>query len=527
MIAWLLALLAGGTIAVLTYRGNPPRGLLPLRALAATLVTALLLDAPLAPARPLPPWVAVDASASWGVVGSDAAWTRARAATDSLRRAGAESLLLFGDSLRGDSLPDRPIDRNSRVEPLVGAARALGRPVVLVTDGRIADPERLDELPVGSAVVLLEPLAVADLAVAALEAPRAAVIADTIGLRVLLRAGAMATDTRRLSVSVGGRPVADAAVPRLEAYAEHELRFNAVVPALDGDQPLVAALTGSDAVAANDSARTRLMVVGTARIALVSTAPDQDARFALMVLRGTQRAAVRAYWRVAAGQWREGEALRPVPEATVRRAVEQAALTVLHGDTSYFGAPRVRTRGALVLMPTPAAGPDEHYAVAAGDSPLRPLLNDLPWDVLPPLTVGTPLPASGTLDALLARRARRSDERTVVALREGPPRVVVVPASGFWRWRTRGGRPAEAYDALWGTIFDWVTASSRDVAAPGSGPAVNAELVPAPATARSGPVGSGPVRDLTPRARRAWWLALIALAALCTEWILRRRIGWR
>lgn len=526
MTFWLLSLAAGAALALLTYRYGRPWRVALLRAVAAAAITALLLNAPLAPSRPLPAWIGVDASASWAAEDDPSGWAAVRRSVDSLRRAGADSLLLFGDSLRGDTLPQRPSDARSRVAPLVDAARALGRPVVVVTDGRLADAERLAELPRGSAVLVHEHAALADLAIAGLEAPRAAVIGDTVELRVLVQAGAAAAGPRTLSLMLAGRALGTAALPALGAFAEREERLRVVIPALEGDQPLVAALDARDARVRNDTLHARLTVVGTARIALVSTAPDQDARFALTVLRGTQRAAVRAYWRVAPGQWREGPDLRAVREDVVRRALRDASLALLHGDTAYFGAPRSATRGALVLMPTPPSGPEEHYAVAAGDSPLRPLLSDLPWENLPPLSVGAPAPAA-TLPALLARRARRTDERAVVALREGPPRVVIVPAAGFWRWRTRGGRPAAAFDALWGSIFDWVTATPRSPGAAVDGPRVAAELVPSAPTVRSGPVGEGPVRDLAPRAREAWWLALLALAALCVEWVLRRRIGWR
>jgi hypothetical protein len=205
--------------------------------------------------------------------------------------------------------------------------------------------------------------------------------------------------------------------------------------------------------------------------------------------------------------------------------VEQASLVVLHGDTAYFGAPRRRARGALVLMP-PGEGNEEFYVTGAGASPLRAALGDLPFDALPPLRVGAPMTGS-SLPALLARRARRGDDRAVVALQEGPPRVAVVAAAGFWRWRTRGGRTAEAFDALWGSIFDWVTTTTRPDGAVAESPRIATELVPGPARVRAGPVGTGPVRDLAPRAREAWWLAVLALLALCGEWVMRRRIGWR
>jgi hypothetical protein len=114
----------------------------------------------------------------------------------------------------------------------------------------------------------------------------------------------------------------------------------------------------------------------------------------------------------------------------------------------------------------------------------------------------------------------------VVALRDGTPRTAIVTAAGFWRWRTRGGRSAQSFDALWGSIFDWVAASSAPRRGEDPSAAVSREIVPRPVVA-AGPVGTAPARDLAPRARDAWWLAALALLAFSAEWILRRRIGWR
>jgi hypothetical protein len=527
MWSWVLSVAAGAVLAAITYARLGSSAPLPmlLRFVAGTLAAALLLNAPLAPARPMGPWVALDASASWALTGDSSTWLAATRTVDSVRRAGADSMLQFGSALHLGPIPAAPWDSASRVAPVVEVARALGRPMVIVTDGRLGDPERLEDLPRGSLVLVPLSAAGPDLAVARLEAPGGAVLGDTIEVRVLLRAGSAGAPARRARLTLGGRPIADRAVDSLGAYGEREVRFAVTVPTLEGDQPLVAALDGSDAVAANDRAEAVLRVAGTASVALVSTTPDQDARFALMVLRGTQRGAVRAYWRVAPGQWRESDALRAVPEDVVRRALEQASLVVLHGDTGYFGPPRSRVRGALVLM-APADGGDEYYASTAGDSPLSAALGDLPWEQLPPLRVG-PAASGRTLSALVARRARRGEERTVVALREGPPRTVVVSAAGFWRWRTRGGRTGDAFDALWGSIFDWVAAGSADAGPTRPGTGVADELVPRPPVVASGAVGTGPVRDLAPRSRDAWWLAALALLALCGEWMLRRRIGWR
>lgn len=531
MLTWALALLLGVAVAALGYFGARPlpRGLLALRALGATLVAALLLNAPLAPPRPLAPWVALDASASWGP--DSTRWSAATRAADSLLAAGADSLLIFGNAVRSGSLrPERPADAASRVGDVVELARAQGRPVIVVTDGQLDDAEQLADLPKGSQVLLPEPESAPDLGIAPLTPPAGALIGDTLELGVLLRANGVGNGSARsLTLQLGGRELGTQAVEPLAPSSERELRFRVVVPAVEGEQALVAVLSAGDARADNDTVRTALSVSGAASVALISTAPDQDARFALAVLRQTQRGAVRGYWRVAPRQWREGDALRPVSEDVVRRALGTASLVLLHGDTAYFGSARARARGALVLMPsvgTSGAGgaSEEFYATGTGDSPLRAALGDLPFDELPPLRVGTP--ARGGVPALLARRARRTDERAVVSLREGTPRTVVVTAAGFWRWRTRGGRAAQSFDALWGSIFDWAAASTAPTRGDDPTAALSRELVPRPLVA-AGPVGSAPARDLAPRAREAWWLAALALLAFSVEWILRRRIGWR
>ncbi|MBX3133238.1 MAG: nucleotidyltransferase domain-containing protein [Gemmatimonadaceae bacterium] len=526
MLSWALALALGALLAGLTYGLRRPRlPLAALRALAAILLLALLFDAPLAARRPLAPWVALDVSASWAPALDASPWQQARAIADSLRRSGADSLLLFGSALRGGATPDSPTDSTSRIGPLVEQMRAFGRPVLIVTDAQLDDPERLADLPIGSALIRPPAHNAADLAVAALAAPASVLVGDTLELRVTLRAGAVASAAaRRLSVTLGGRVLHEVAINPLEPYGERELLLRGALPPGEGSLALTAALSAGDGQPANDTLSRPLAVVGTASVALISTAPDQDARFAFAVLRQTQRGALRAYWRVAPGQWREGEALRPVPEEAVRRAFATASLVLLHGDTSYFGQPISRTRGPLVLLPQ-VDGSDEYYATGAGDSPLRAALADLPWDALPPLRVGTS--ARGGIPTLLARRARRGEERAIVTLYDARPRRAVVTAAGTWRWKSRGGSSAEGFDALWGSIFDWVAAPTSAPESAASASALQRELLPRAPNAAAGPVGSSPARDTAPRARGAWWLAALALLALSAEWMLRRRMGWR
>jgi hypothetical protein len=235
--------------------------------------------------------------------------------------------------------------------------------------------------------------------------------------------------------------------------------------------------------------------------------------------------------------------------------------------------------------------------VAAPASPISSALSGIAWDSLPPLVAGGGAPR-GDWEGLVVARARQFDRRAVIIGIERPRRVVTVAAAGFWRWRFRGGRSADAYDALWGSIFDWLAAQRTDaraavpadaivregdavrwvrgtagdstvvarlqrrggstrtdsvtlrfgatgtLAESGSlaagvydvtvagGTAVLVvngprELLPRTPTVQSGSVGEGPVAGERPRLRDSGWPLLLALAALCAEWLLRRRGGLR
>jgi hypothetical protein len=169
---------------------------------------------------------------------------------------------------------------------------------------------------------------------------------------------------------------------------------------------------------------------------------------------------------VASGSWRQDGTFAPVSEAVVRSALRDAPLAIIHGDTSYFGAPRRATSGSLALIsvaaPTTADTVGEWYPVAAPPSPLSPVLAGIVWDSLPPVAV-TGSPPAGEWEGLVVARGRRFDRRPIVAgSSAGGRRVVVTGASGLWRWRFRAGSSADAYTALWGGIFDWLTAERPD-----------------------------------------------------------------
>jgi hypothetical protein len=211
----------------------------------------------------------------------------------------------------------------------------------------------------------------------------------------------------------------------------------------------------------NDTLSTVVDVHGSPTAVFVSTAPDQDARFALDLMRGALTFGVRGFMRVAPGQWREDGTLARVEEGVVRDALARAPLAVLHGDTALFGAPRRLTRGALALVVPPRTDDGEYFTERAGASPLAPALSGVPWDSLPPIGVG-PAPLGASWSALSARRARRFDDRVVIAGYDEPRRIAVLPVRGLWRWKFRGGRSADAFAAVWGGVLDWLAEGRTD-----------------------------------------------------------------
>jgi hypothetical protein len=155
-----------------------------------------------------------------------------------------------------------------------------------------------------------------------------------------------------------------------------------------------------------------------------------------------------------------------VTEEAVRNAAREAPLLILHGDTAVFGGPRTVARGALLLVAPPGDGAGEWYATGAPPSPMAAALAGSPWDSLPPLEVAAMPPGTAAgFEVMETRRARRLERRVVAVGWERPRRVVVVAASGFWRWRFRGGASAPVHSAFWGSIIDWLAAERPDARA--------------------------------------------------------------
>ena len=468
MSPWVVAVLAGFVFALLQYAGRDlrlgNRAVVPavLRLAAVGLLAALLLDAPAGRRKPLATWVALDASSSWRRGGDLAAWHQA---WRDERAARPESLFLFGDSLRAfparDSLTT-PADLASLVRPAVERALGRGHPLVVITDGELTDPEALNDLPAGSRVVVVPHTQGPDLAVSSLELPRAVVSGDTVEMDVRLIAGGHGSLPGTLTITAADVPITTVAVDSLTPFTERNVQLHARIDGHEGPT-VVRAIVHSrgDVEPHNDTLAIAIDLSRAASAVFVSTSPDEDARYALSVLRGALAVPTRGYFRVASGNWRVDGTLAPISEADVRAAFRDAPVAILHGDTSVFGPPRSATSGPLALV-VPANNSDgEWYAAAAPPSPLAPALSGLPWDSLPPVNVGSSAPA-GQWRALEVRRGREDDRRVIIAGSDTPRRVVIVNASGLWQWRFRGGASADAFAALWGSLFDWLAAERAD-----------------------------------------------------------------
>ena len=259
-----------------------------------------------------------------------------------------------------------PRDVATRALPLAERALAVGRPLVLITDGELDDPATLSSLPAGSRVEVLAHPPVIDAAVIALDAPRAVVAGDTLEARVTVRAGALAVRGVTLSLVAGTQTIATLPIDSLSAGLERTLTMRGRIDGAVRSVALAAVVSAAgDAEHRNDTLATAVQVAPAAGAVLASTSPDFDARFLIPVLRGAVALPTRAYYRVAPGMWRQDGTLAAVSEASVRAALAEAPLAILHGDTALFGAPRAATKGSLLLY-APSADTSRRVVSSGG-----------------------------------------------------------------------------------------------------------------------------------------------------------------
>lgn len=461
MIVWFLSFAAGLLAASVHYGRPAPAQRLPalLRLVAVTLVVALALDARAGRASAPASRVALDVSQSWLRATDSTAW---KAALDSARRIGG-AISYFGDSLRDAGAPATPSDHATRLRGVVDAASAAGAPVAVVTDGELEEPELASTLPRGSRFVVLPKRERRDLAVTGLDAPHALLSGDTISARVTVLAGSAGSGAGRLELRLDDVTLDTTAIPTLAAFSERVVSLKGRAMGAERAAVLRAIVrVQGDGEPRNDTLALGADVTRAPAAVFVSSAPDYDAREAIAALRGVTSLPTRAFLRVAPGMWKTDAGLASVDERTVREAVRDAPLVILHGDTAIFGAPRSVTRGALLLFAPPATDDGEYLAFAAPASPLAATLGGLPFDSLPPVSVAQRLP-KGEWEGLVTRRGGTTDDRRVALVGwETPRRVAVLGVSGLWRWRFRGGARSDAYAALFGSLYDWLAEGRTD-----------------------------------------------------------------
>ncbi|MBL0171438.1 MAG: hypothetical protein IPP90_12020 [Gemmatimonadaceae bacterium] len=291
-------------------------------------------------------------------------------------------------------------------------------------------------------------------------------------MAALLASGASGGTDGVLQLTLDGVAAGRVAVPTLAAFAT--TRVTLPLPMPRGARTVIVQAVldmAGDVEPRNDTLTAAIEISDRPPAVFVSTAPDLDVREVLVVLRGALALPTRAYLRLAPGVWREEGSLASIREDEVRARAAAAGLLIVHGDTSWAPAAKGTVRGSRALWspapPTAVARAGEvtraveWYASDAPTSPLSASLAGLPWDSLPPLTLaGRP---RGTFTVLSAKLGKRGDAVPAIAMRDDAGmRTLVISGSGYAGWAMRGGRSAEAFTALWGSIFDWLAVGRGD-----------------------------------------------------------------
>jgi hypothetical protein len=443
-----------GLLAVLVLLVNPTQS----RPVPSSAPPLVLLDASLSMAVPAGPWPAALDSARRLALGGPI-W----------RFGGNSGVTAF------DTTP--PAEGASRLGPALAAAAARGGPVVVITDGAVADAVDLPaDLRRRPRVLVLPRAQFFDAYVAEVDGPRRVVTGDTVRLRVAY--GAAGTREGRtgkgasLTVVTGGRRLSALAVTLPDSgVVVRELTLPASLFPHPGFQVLEVHLDGVGDSEPRDDARLFVIEVSPEPTAVVLAAPpDWEARFFARTVADVARVPVRLYARTEPGRWRDGATLAPVATAEVARASARARVLALIGDPTALAS--FRRRAGVLTWPLAAARPGDWYVDPPPASALAGSLAGVAWDSLPPAAGLTELPAdSATIVLLTARLGRRGSSRPLVLLRDSAgSRSVAVAGTGLWRWGFRGGAPAEAYRTFVAAVSDWLLADQGAPTAERFGP---------------------------------------------------------
>jgi hypothetical protein len=424
------------------------------RASAVATVIVLAMDlgwrgTPDAGGRPV---VLLDASLSMSTLG--APWTQAR---DSAAAWG--EVRVFGDPAAAAGTV--PSAGRSDLRPALTAALALGRPVIVVTDGEVTDGDELErDLLQGVGVRIFPRQLAPGVAMARLDGPAIVSEGDTARFEAeALRFGGLG-DSAQVDLLVGTKRVFRRPV-RFGVGDVTRLAFDVPTAGLRGETTVQVVVRAPDDQERRDNMRWAVLRVTPAPgIVMLASPPDWDSRFLYRTLRDVSELPVRGFLEIRAGVWRDMDRLQAVPTATVRRSARGADVLVLKGST---GGPAagIRPRG-LWLWPSGAGGEaqlgGEWYAAGRAGSPVSDAFVGFPVDSFPPLGPITPIePSEEEWVGLVAQLGRRGAERPILTGGErGGSRRALTAAEGLWRWAFRGGASEQSYRALVASTVSWL-----------------------------------------------------------------------
>lgn len=447
----LLALGVGAAVAWWSWRdrldGWPERVAAAARAVGIAALVLLLLDPGIA-GRVLRgrPVVLIDNSVSMHAAGGRA------------RDAAALAASLGDTATFGELAPGEPGAHAALADAITGAL-AGGRPVVVVTDGEIADTGALPAaLRAAVTVRLLARPRGPDLALTDLRAPLRLAAGDTLRVEIAALRTADAPDSARIEVQSGGQLLLHGTVHFGGAQHARIKLAGALPAAFLGEHWLEIVRVGdADAEPGDDLRWWSLVVTPTPGVVVLAAVPDWDARFLYRTLREVVAAPVRGYVQLQPGSWRRMDDLRRVTPAEVNAAARAADLLAVRGPiAAWQGLGRAR------LLWAPAEVHGDWYVGVGGASPVAGAFAGVPLDSLPPARAVTPLEAptrSGWVGAT-ARLARRGTEIPVLVGREGAGgRTVILGADGLYRWAFRGGVSDQLWRGLIANAASWLLSS--------------------------------------------------------------------
>ena len=452
LVAALAALLSYRFLEEWTGRSWLPAGL---RALGWGTLTLLLFNASCPSLRPAErPLVLLDGSLSMQAAGGR--W--------------AEALTLARDAgevrLVGPPSPDSsPSAGRSRLAGALAAARAGGRPVIVISDGEIEDAGELPgEALRAAAIRLLPRRPLPDVALTRVEGTTRLTPGDS--LRIEVEATSWGLPARRLNLELReGTQLWLRGSAELDAGGRAMAILEGPLPSVaPGTHVLTAAIANAADSEPRDDARLLVVtVVPTPGIVLLASPPTWESRFLLETLRSVAAVPVRGYLETERGLWRRSGDLRPAPSNEVADAVRRADLLVTLGQEAPL-ARATRARGRWRWLGSASAAPGDWYVAIAGGgtAPVGAALGGLALDSFPPGTTVSEVGA-GPRDwiALTAQAGRRGAARPVLIGRDsGRVRSMTTAIEGLWRWAFRGGSSEQGYRALVAASVSWLLGGS-------------------------------------------------------------------